>query len=200
MPSCAALVVDEATNRRVDVELRSAGRHRILLNGHPATRTRDLLGTLRVTVFAPDDLQLVKGGPSERRLYLDDLLVASVPRYASVRADLERVLRHRNALLRGGVHDEEARSTLAVFDHQLVQAGGELTRGRLRLINRLTPTVDDAYRCLAPQAVGVTAGYQPDWSDEDLNPDTVDEQLRAGVGTSSARGTSPRRDAGRPAP
>lgn len=176
-----AAVVDEASTRRADIELRRVGRNRILVNGHPVARTRDLHGTLRVTVFAPDDLQLVKGGPSERRAYLDDLLIASVPRYAGVRADVDRVLRHRNALLRGGVRDQEAHDTLSVFDEQLVQAGGELIRGRLRLIARLAPAVDDAYRRLAMDDLGVRAAYEAEWNDADLIPDTVDDQLRAGL-------------------
>ena len=176
-----AAVVDETSTRRADVELRRVGRNRILVNGHPVARTRDLHGTLRVTVFAPDALQLVKGGPSERRAYLDDLLTAAVPRYAGVRADVDRVLRHRNALLRGGVRDEEARDTLSVFDEQLVQAGAELIRGRLRLIERLTPAVDDAYRRLAEDDLGVRAAYEAEWSDTALAPDTVADQLRGGL-------------------
>lgn len=176
-----AAVADEGSTRRADVELRPAGRNRILINGHPAARTRDLLGTLRVTVFAPDDLQLVKGGPAERRAYLDDLLTASAPRYAAVRADVDRVLRHRNALLRGGVRDEEARDTLAVFDEQLVQAGGELIRGRLRLLARLEPAVDDAYRHLAVDSLGVGATYVAEWSEAPLDLEAVDDQLRGGL-------------------
>jgi DNA replication and repair protein RecF len=176
-----AAVVDSEATRRADVELRRVGRNRILLNGHPTARARDLFGTLRVTVFAPDDLQLVKGGPGERRAYLDDLLTASVPRYAGVRADVDRVLRHRNALLRGGVRDQEARDTLAVFDDQLVQAGGELIRGRLRLVTRLAPAVDEAYRLLAIDSPGVRAAYEAEWSDGDLTAETVAERLRDGL-------------------
>lgn len=175
-----ATVVDDAT-RRVDVEFKRSGRNRVLLNGHPTARTRDLMGTLRVTVFAPDDLQLVKGGPAGRRLYLDDLLTASVPRYAAVRADVDRVLRHRNALLRGGVRDQEARDTLTVFDDQLVRAGGELIRGRLRLVARLAPAVDDAYRGLATDSPGIAEAYEAEWSDAPLTTETVEDQLRAGL-------------------
>ncbi len=167
--------------RQIDVELRAAGRNLILLNGHPAARTRDLAGSLRVSVFAPDDLQLVKGGPGERRAYLDDLLVASVPRYAGVRADVERVLRHRNALLRGGVRDQEARDTLAVFDEQLVSAGGELIRGRLRLVGRLAGAVDAAYRTLAADAHGVGASYRSDWADPDPAVEDVEPSFRAAL-------------------
>jgi DNA replication and repair protein RecF len=176
-----ASVVDDDATRQVDVELKRAGRNRILLNGHPTARTRDLFGTLRVTVFAPDDLQLVKGGPGERRAYLDDLLTASVPRYAGVRADVDRVLRHRNALLRGGVRDQEARDTLTVFDEQLVQAGGELIRGRLRLVARLAPAVDEAYRRLATDSPGIRAAYEAEWSEGELTAETVEERLRASL-------------------
>jgi DNA replication and repair protein RecF len=175
-------VHDGESIRRADVELRAAGRHRILVNGNPVSRTRDLLGVLRVTVFAPDDLQLVKGGPADRRAYLDELLTSSAPRYASVRADLDRVLRHRNALLRGGVRDAEARATLAVFDDQLVHTAGQLARGRLRLLDRLAPAVHDAYQRLAPDQGTVDAVYEAEWSpDGPPGEEDVDTQLRAAL-------------------
>ncbi len=176
-----AVVADGERVRQVDVELHAVGRHRLQVNGHPLARTRDLTGTLRVTVFAPDDLQLVKGGPGTRRVYLDELLTSSVPRYAGVRADLDRVLRHRNALLRGGARDREATDTLDIFDAQLVKAGGELIRGRLRLLDRLRPAVDHAYRRLAAEREGIDATYQGEWSPEPPAPELVDAQLGAAL-------------------
>ena len=92
---------------------------------------------MRVTVFSPDDLDLVKGGPAGRRDYLDDLLVSLAPRYSAVRGDYERVLRQRNALLRHGLRNPDDERTLEVFDTQLARAGAELTRGRLRMLERL---------------------------------------------------------------
>lgn len=166
----------------IEAELRAAGRNRVLLNRNPLGRTRDLLGVLRVTVFAPDDLDLVKGGPSGRREYLDDLLVAVAPRYAAVRADVDKVVRHRNALLKGGVRDEEARSTLDIFDEQLVANGAELVRGRLRLAARLAPRADEAYRSLAGDAVAVTARYEAEWAEGEPDPESVDALLRAALG------------------
>jgi DNA replication and repair protein RecF len=177
-----AEVVDDGRRQSLEAELRSVGRNRVLLNRHPLTRTRDLLGLLRVTVFAPDDLQLVKGGPAERRAYLDDLLVAVTPRYEAARADFERVLRHRNALLRGRAQDTEALATLDVFDEQLVTAGGELVRGRLRLTQRLLPAVDASYRELAGSDDGVVdARYEAEWAEGPPAPDDVDALLRAAL-------------------
>ncbi|HEX5615314.1 MAG TPA: DNA replication/repair protein RecF [Acidimicrobiia bacterium] len=167
-----------------EAEVRANGRNRVLINRNPAGRARDRYGLLRVTVFSPDDLELVKGGPSERRAYLDDLLSMLAARYDAARGDLERVLRQRNALLRSGVRDDEARTTLDVFDEQLVRSGSELVRGRLRLVERLGPAVADAYRELADAPVPVEVAYDAEWAAGALDIDAVDdipERLRAAL-------------------
>jgi DNA replication and repair protein RecF len=184
------IAIEDATGRprRVEAELRAVGRNRVLLDGHPLTRTRDLLGALRVTVFAPDDLELVKGGPANRRTYLDDLLVDVGPRYAAARSDYDRVLRHRNALLRGGVRDDDARATLEVFDEQLVSAGAELVRGRLRLGERLAPAVTAAYRDLAGNEATVETRYAAEWAEGSTpDADAVPEALRVALGVHHKR-------------
>src|SRR5439155_18424147 len=92
----------------------------------------------------------------------DDLLVSVAPRYAAVRVAYERVLRQRNALLRHGIRNADYERTLDVFDTQLARAGAELTRGRLRMLERLTPLVTAAYRELAGDTV-VGATYDAAW-------------------------------------
>jgi DNA replication and repair protein RecF len=167
-----------------EAEIRVAGRNRIQCNRQTVTRARDLHGLLRVTVFAPDDLTLVKGGPSERREFLDELLAMLAARYDAARADFERVLKQRNALLRAGVRDDDARFTLDVFDEQLVVAGSELTRGRLRLLERLLPTVAGAYESLALDQRPVTAEYVSETAPEPLtaaDTDAVEELLRTAL-------------------
>ena len=101
-----AEIVDDERVQLFEAELRASGRNRVQCNKRAVTRSRDLHGLLRVAVFAPDDLELVKGGPSARRVYLDELLGSLAVRYDAARVDLERVLRQRNALLRSGVRDE----------------------------------------------------------------------------------------------
>jgi DNA replication and repair protein RecF len=167
-----------------EAEIRVAGRNRILCNRQPVARARDLHGLLRVTVFSPDDLALVKGGPAERREYLDELLSMLSPRYDAARGDYERVLKQRNALLRGGVRDEEARTTLDVFDEQLVHAATELTRGRLRLVERLLPAIAQGYGALADGTGDVDATYDAEWSDARLDAsdsDAVEAGLRDAI-------------------
>jgi DNA replication and repair protein RecF len=119
-------------------------------------------------VFAPDDLTLVKGGPAERRRYLDDLLVALHPRYDVLRGDVDRVLRQRNALLKqcaaGSRFDESARTTLDVWDAKLCESGEALAHARLDLVARLEPTLQSAYAAVAAQVgTDVYVRYDAPW-------------------------------------
>jgi DNA replication and repair protein RecF len=166
-----AEVVDEERVQLLEAEIRASGRNRVQLNRNAVQRSRDLLGLMRVTVFAPDDLQLVKGGPAGRRDYLDDLLVVLSPRYEAARADYERVLKQRNALLRGGLRGEDAVGTLDVFDLQLAAAGAELARGRVKLLERLVPAVADAYAELAGARTPITTTYEAEWAGSGLESD-----------------------------
>ncbi|HYH52348.1 MAG TPA: DNA replication and repair protein RecF, partial [Acidimicrobiia bacterium] len=138
-------------------------------------RARDLLGSLRVTVFAPDDLRLVKAGPAERRSELDDLLVALSPRYDAVQADYERVLKHRNAWLRTWSRADDP-ATLDVWDEQLVRAGAELVRGRLKLLERLAAPLGKAYGDVAGAPADVSGAYEAAWAgDEQLDETRLDD-------------------------
>jgi len=95
-----AAVTSGSRDSLVEIEINPGRANRARLNRAPVTRPRQVLGVLRTVLFAPEDLALVKGDPEQRRRFLDDLLVVSAPRYAGVRADYERVLRQRTALLK----------------------------------------------------------------------------------------------------
>jgi DNA replication and repair protein RecF len=109
-------------------------------------------------LFAPEDLSLVRGDPSERRRFLDDLLVASAPRYAGVRADYDRVLKQRNALLKTAFAARRAGGgdmrTLDVWDAHLARCGAELLAARLALTEALRPRVQTAYSAVAVGGAG----------------------------------------------
>ncbi len=130
-----------------------------------------------MTVFAPDDLALVKGAPAGRRDFVDDLLVASTPRLAGVITDYERVVKQRNALLRAGIRNAEDRTTREVLDARLVAAGAALIDARLELIDRLTPAVRDAYASLAGDAPGFGTSYEAEWSAQALERGAVDAAM-----------------------
>ena len=144
----------------LEIEINAGRANRVRLNRMPVPRPREALGVLRCVLFAPEDLAVVKGDPDQRRRYLDDLLVAVRPRYAGVRADYERVLRQRNALLksakaRGGVPP----SAIDVWDDHLVAAGAELTAARLRLVARLEPLLARCYSAVSGTERDTTMRY-----------------------------------------
>src|SRR5215211_482901 len=145
----------------VDVELRPGSGVRGRVNGAPVPRARDLLGVVRATVFAPEDLGLVRGDPEERRRFLDTLATQRLPRYHGSRQDYDRVLRQRNTLLRsaGGRLPASALATLEVWDEKLASAGAEIWSERLRLVAALTPRVELTYQRLAGRDDTVDVAY-----------------------------------------
>ena len=155
----AERAIVRATVRRDDrellleVEITPGRANRARVNRSPVPRPREILGILRTVLFAPEDLALVKGDPAERRRFLDDLLVLRAPRYAGVRADYDRVLRQRNALLKSaGASIRAGRGdlrTLEVWDAHLAAAGADLLTARLELLDALRPLVDKAYDAVA---------------------------------------------------
>lgn len=172
----------------LEAELSANGRNRAQLNRQPLRRARDLLGALRVTVFSPDDLSLVKGSPGDRRGYLDETLVALHPRHDQTRTDLDRILRQRGALLKGagGRLNAEVELTLDVFDAKLVTAGEALARARQDLVAELEPLMGDAYDRVARRAAAVRPVYDPPWMAEGLAAALLAsrrDDLRRGVST-----------------
>jgi DNA replication and repair protein RecF len=145
-----AVVVSAGRDSLLEIEINAGRANRVRLNRAPVPRPREVLGVLRCVLFAPEDIAVVKGDPDQRRRYLDDLLVAMRPRYAGVRADYDRVLRQRTALLksaktRGGLPP----GALEVWDDHLVTAGAQLTAGRLRLVRELRDLIAASYSAVS---------------------------------------------------
>ncbi|HEV2640679.1 MAG TPA: DNA replication/repair protein RecF [Actinocrinis sp.] len=151
-------VQHEERTALIELELNPGRANRARLNRSPVPRTRDVLGYLRTVLFAPEDLALVKGDPGERRRFLDELLVARAPRMAAVRADYDRAMKQRNALLRtAAIPRRAARSagqppelaTLDAWDAHLAHAGAQLLAARYDLLAHLSPLIDKAYATIA---------------------------------------------------
>ncbi|WP_426247242.1 DNA replication/repair protein RecF [Nocardioides sp. LHG3406-4] len=151
-----AAVVRDGREAIIEVELNPGRANRARINRSQVPRPREILGLVRTVVFSPEDLTLVKGDPSDRRRFLDDLLVLRTPRLAGVRADYDRVLRQRNSLLktarnarRGSSSQDSALSTLGTWDAHLAGTGAELLEERLALVDALRPYVGKAYEAVA---------------------------------------------------
>lgn len=172
----------------LEAEIVANGRNRAQINRQPLKRARDLLGALRVTVFSPDDLTLVKGSPGERRTYLDDTLVALHARFDQARLDIERILRQRGALLKqsGGRLNAEVELTLDVFDAKFTAAGESLARARHKLVDELGPVLTEAYTNVARNDADIRVTYDPPWMADGLAAALLEarrDDLRRGVST-----------------
>ncbi|HET9858569.1 MAG TPA: DNA replication/repair protein RecF [Nocardioidaceae bacterium] len=149
-------VVRDERQALLEVEINPGRSNRARINKSPLPRSREMIGMVRTVLFSPEDLTLVKGDPSDRRRFLDDLLILRTPRLAGVRADYDRVLRQRNSLLktagaarRGSTSSEAALSTLGVWNSHLARTGAELLAARLTLVEELRPLVGKAYEAVA---------------------------------------------------
>jgi DNA replication and repair protein RecF len=198
-----SFVVHEGRELLVELEIVPGRANRARLGRSPVRRARDVLGVLRLVLFAPEDLELVRGDPAERRRYLDDLLVSRLPRFAAVRADFDRVLKQRNALLRtayltrragrgraprADVAPAEAAvagsadlATLAVWNAHLARHGAELLAGRLELVAALAPHVTKAYDAVAGGQAAATIAYRPSLELSDLDRPSLEAALAAAL-------------------
>jgi DNA replication and repair protein RecF len=177
-------IVSDGRELRVEIEISPGRANKAKLNGSPVTKPRDVLGALRWVLFAPEDLAIVRGDPSERRRFLDDLVVARSPRMAGVRADYDRVLKQRAALLKssgaarrsGGGSDLR---TLDVWDGHLATQGSQLLHARLEALDSLRPHAVAGYAEVAPQSAQLRMTYSsslaevlPELTDGSVIPDT----------------------------
>jgi DNA replication and repair protein RecF len=161
----STIVVNEGRELAIDVEVNSGRANKARLNRSPVRAAREILGVLRAVLFAPEDLALIRGDPGERRRYLDELATTRRPRIAAVRADYDRVVRQRTALLKsaaGARHrgDRGVADTLDVWDGHLAAHGAQLIAARVALVNQLFPEVEKAYQLLAPGSRPASIRYR----------------------------------------
>ena len=147
----------------LELEINSSRANRARINRSNPVRARDILGICQTVLFAPEDLALVKGDPSSRRRFLDELLASLIPRHAATRSDYDRVLKQRNALLksaRAGKFSAGHEATLDVWDQHMARAGAELLHARLELVEQLRPHLRNAYAQLTDGSKEAGAIYR----------------------------------------
>nr|WP_090346685.1 DNA replication/repair protein RecF [Mycolicibacterium malmesburyense]CRL79289.1 recF protein [Mycolicibacterium malmesburyense] len=161
----STIVVNEGRELAVDLEITPGRANKARINRSPVRSAREILGVLRAVLFAPEDLALVRGDPGERRRYLDELATTRRPQVAAIRADYDKVLRQRTALLKtaSGARfrgDRSVFDTLDVWDGHLAEKGAKLIAARVDLVNQLAPEVEKAYQLLAPSSRPAAIQYR----------------------------------------
>jgi len=167
----------------IDLEIAPGKSNRAKINRSPAGRVRDVLGIIRAVMFAPEDLALVKGDPSDRRSFLDATLIQRSPRFAGIKSDYEKILKQRNALLRSPNRDN-VDSTLDVWNEQLVRVGTEIIHSRIQLIQDLEPFLKARYRIIsggdnAVSSSEISIAYQSKFlSSTQLSPAEISTEFK----------------------
>lgn len=185
MATISATAVNAGRELTASLTLRAHGSNRAHINRATMNSPREILGVVRTTLFSPEDLALVRGEPEQRRSFLDAIMIARYPRLAAVKADYEKALRQRNALLRHSsfalrmalsdveLNDsltsdaESALATLDVWDAQLAALGGQIMSARVQIVHDLAPHLRQTYHDLAPESRPAHMCYTS----------TVDQQL-----------------------
>jgi DNA replication and repair protein RecF len=190
----STIVVNDGRECAVDLEITAGRANKARLNRSPVRSPREVIGVLRAVLFAPEDLALVRGDPGDRRRYLDDLAAVRRPRVAAVRADYDKVLRQRTALLKSASGarlrgDRGALDTLDVWDGHLAAHGADLMAARMELVNELAPEVQKSYEVLAPGSRPAAIGYH---ASVDVELDCTDVEL---LRVALLAGMAQRRDA-----
>lgn len=175
----STIVVNEGRELAIDLEITSGKANKARLNRSPVRSPREVLGVLRAVLFAPEDLALVRGDPGDRRRYLDELATTRRPAVAGIRADYDKVVRQRTALLKtaSGARfrgDGGALATLDVWDGHLATYGAQLIAARVGLTTELAPEVAKAYQLLAPASRPAAIAYRS-------GVETVESEAAAGT-------------------
>ena len=189
----------------LEFELNSDSTNRARLNRSPVTKTKDILGYLNSVIFAPEDLDIVKRDPTNRRVFIDQLIIQFTPRMLGVYSDYERVLKQRNTLLksaRATGTKGDALSTLSAWDESLVSLGSEIIAARVSIAQKLEPGLISNYQAIAKSnnepkmhikssTIG-TAAIEPEESDSAEYLATTDREQIAGLFRQTLERTRPK--------
>jgi len=147
----------------IELELSVSGSNRARINRSDTPRVRDVLGLVSAVIFSPEDLDIVKRDPSNRRAFIDDLLVQLTPRLAGVFSDYDRVLKQRNTLLKTSRNlpkDSPGLDTLAAWDDSLIKLGTEIIAFRQDLIRRIAVPLLSSYEAIADEKNNPSIKYK----------------------------------------
>jgi DNA replication and repair protein RecF len=167
----------------LELELNTETANRARINKSDTPRVRDILGYVNAVIFSPEDLDIVKRDPSNRRAFIDELIVQLSPRMSAVYSDYERVLKQRNTLLRTAKNmtsSSSGLSTLDSWDQSLIRIGSEIIATRFDVANRLAPYLSEAYAAIADEKNDPSIQLKSSLIATDAESDGISAQLVTG--------------------
>ena len=167
----------------LELEITTEGSNRARINKSETPRVRDVLGYVNAVIFSPEDLDIVKRDPSNRRAFIDELIVQLTPRMAGVYSDYERVLKQRNTLLKSARNmsaSASGLSTLDSWDQSLVRIGSEIIAARFDITSRLAPYLQAAYAAIADEKNDPSIRIKSSLATSDIDSDGAETFLNTG--------------------
>ena len=167
----------------LELELNAESANRARINKSDTPRVRDILGYVNAVIFSPEDLDIVKRDPSNRRAFIDELIVQLSPRMSAVYSDYERVLKQRNTLLRTAKNmtaSSSGLSTLDSWDQSLIKIGSEIIATRYDVAQRLAPYLAEAYAAIADEKNDPSIQLKSSLISNDAEADGTSAQLLTG--------------------
>ena len=163
----------------LNIVLRKSGRRAVIRNGETLKRQQDFLGSLNAVQFSSLDLDLVRGGPGERRVWIDTLLTQLEPVYAYILQQYNQVLKQRNAFIKQHTSEENSqpidKTQMALWDAQLATAGTRVIRRRTRGIERLAPIAQSWHQAISGDTEKLLITYQPNVPSIEDEPNAIQQ-------------------------
>jgi DNA replication and repair protein RecF len=162
----AATVIKHDRQAQVDLTINYPGVNKVILNGAPLTKPKDLLGLVSTVIFSPEDIELIKGEPTARRRFIDDFSTLLAPKFINTRSEYERTLKQRNTLLKSlgrRTPTESARATLDAWNEQLITHGSELISTRLQNLKKLKAHISNFGNIISGNSEPLIANYNSTW-------------------------------------
>ncbi len=167
----------------LELELNADTPNRARINKSDTPRVRDILGYVNAIIFSPEDLDIVKRDPSNRRTFIDELIVQLSPRMSAVYSDYERVLKQRNTLLKSAKNMTSSRSglsTLDSWDQSLIKIGSEIIATRYDIAQRIAPYLSEAYAAIADEKNDPSIQLKSSLISNEVETDGTNAELTTG--------------------
>ncbi|MFL3019056.1 MAG: DNA replication/repair protein RecF [Acidimicrobiales bacterium] len=183
-----AEISKETRKTMLEAEIKAVGKNQIQINGKKINNKKELQEKIKTTIFGPEDLSLIKGTPSERRNYLDELLIDLHVKNQLVKTNFEKCLKQRNTLLKQarGKLTSEIKTTLDVWDEKFAENGQKLAEKRINLLEQLKPEIENIFNKFTKNRDAVLFEYQQLWEKEKLIEELQAERetdIRRGITT-----------------
>lgn len=158
----------EGLEHYIDLHLKKNKPKGIAVNGIPIKRSAELMGIINIVLFSPEDLNIIKNGPSERRRFIDMELCQLSRIYLDNLYRYSKVLNQRNHLLKQISYNESLKETLSVWDEQLIKYGTEIIKERKEFIEQINNISADIHRKLTGEKEVLKIQYEPDVKAEEF--------------------------------